>query len=270
VSIRTLRPTDIDQVRALLARDPIRHCFVSARIEERDLGDLIGYDEHGALTSILFIGANLVPVSTTSQSRSTFADWLRRRSRRSSSFVGPAEEVLDLWRMLEPSWGPAREIRPRQPVLAMQSAPAIDLDPNVRRATMADLDELVPACVAMFTEEVGIAPFRAGGEPAYRARIASLIRAGHAFVRVDQGRIVFKAEIGSVTPGVCQVQGVWVLPELRGKGMSAPAMASVVALAQQSLAPVVSLYVNDFNTIARRAYERVGFAEVDRFATVLF
>ena len=30
-----------------------------------------------------------------------------------------------------------------------------------------------------------------------------------------------------------------------------------------------SLYVNDFNTVARAAYARVGFAEVGTFATVL-
>jgi len=33
---------------------------------------------------------------------------------------------------------------------------------------------------------------------------------------------------------------------------------------------VVSLYVNDFNTPARAAYRRVGFAEVGTFMSVLF
>jgi predicted GNAT family acetyltransferase len=32
----------------------------------------------------------------------------------------------------------------------------------------------------------------------------------------------------------------------------------------------VSLYVNDFNAPARAAYERVGFREVGRYASVLF
>jgi uncharacterized protein len=33
---------------------------------------------------------------------------------------------------------------------------------------------------------------------------------------------------------------------------------------------VASLYVNAFNTPARRAYERIGFEQVGSFATVLF
>jgi hypothetical protein len=81
---------------------------------------------------------------------------------------------------------------------------------------------------------------------------------------------VFKAEVGAVCATVCQVQGVWVPPDLRGRGLSAPGMATVVRLAQATLAPIVSLYVNDYNDAARRTYERVGFSQVDTFATVLF
>jgi predicted GNAT family acetyltransferase len=43
-----------------------------------------------------------------------------------------------------------------------------------------------------------------------------------------------------------------------------------VQLARRYVAPVVSLYVNHFNTPARRAYEKVGFARIGTFASVLF
>ena len=46
-------------------------------------------------------------------------------------------------------------------------------------------------------------------------------------------------------------------------------MAAVVEQARGSIAPVVSLYVNDFNAAARAVYERVGFRRVGTFATVL-
>ena len=87
---------------------------------------------------------------------------------------------------------------------------------------------------------------------------------------IDDGHVVFKAEIGAVSDLVCQVQGVWVAPELRGQGLCAPGMSAVVALSRLHHTPVVSLYVNDFNTVARRVYERVGFRTHGDFATVLF
>jgi hypothetical protein len=47
-------------------------------------------------------------------------------------------------------------------------------------------------------------------------------------------------------------------------------MGAVVALARQSISPLVSLYVNDFNTAGRATYRRAGFAEVGEFMSVLF
>ncbi|MDQ1715417.1 MAG: uncharacterized protein QOC60_1362, partial [Frankiaceae bacterium] len=46
--------------------------------------------------------------------------------------------------------------------------------------------------------------------------------------------------------------------------------AAVVALARASIAPVVSLYVNDYNVAARRAYARIGMEEVGELASILF
>jgi predicted GNAT family acetyltransferase len=100
--------------------------------------------------------------------------------------------------------------------------------------------------------------------------VVELVRAGRSFARIDDGRVVFKAEIGAASPTACQVQGVWVDPELRGRGLSIGGMAAVVDLALDDVAPTVSLYVNDFNTAARAAYRRVGFRDVGTFMSVLF
>jgi predicted GNAT family acetyltransferase len=47
-------------------------------------------------------------------------------------------------------------------------------------------------------------------------------------------------------------------------------MASVVTMAREQIASTVSLYVNSYNTAARKAYRTVGFDESGAFATVLF
>jgi predicted GNAT family acetyltransferase len=82
--------------------------------------------------------------------------------------------------------------------------------------------------------------------------------------------VIFKAEVGAVTPQACQIQGVWVRPEYRGQGLAAPGMAAVALDAARSFAPLVTLYVNEFNQPARAAYRRAGFTEVGRFMSVLF
>ena len=135
--------------------------------------------------------------------------------------------------MLEPHWGPAREVRDDQPFMVIEGPPSIAPDPLVREVEPVELPILYPACVAMYTEEVGVPPQTGPDGTFYRSRVAELIRAGRAFARIEDGRVVFKAEVGSVGSGVCQIQGVWVDPECRGRGLAAPGMAAVVELARQ-------------------------------------
>ena len=267
-------PGDLTAVREILDADPIGQCFVASRVHRAGAdpwrlgGDLLGYFPDDELTSMVFVGANLVPVSTTESARAAFADRLRG-TRRCSSILGPAGEVLDLWRLLEVSWGPAREVRARQDLLMLDEPPLIDADTRVRPATIDELELLMPACVAMFIEEVGVSPLAGGNAGGYRARVAELIREQRALVLIEQDRVIFKAEIGVVGPAACQVQGVWVAPEFRGRGLSAPAMAAVVEHARRAFTSTVSLYVNDFNTPARKAYQRIGMHSIGTFATVL-
>jgi predicted GNAT family acetyltransferase len=99
--------------------------------------------------------------------------------------------------------------------------------------------------------------------------IAGLIRTGHTYIWSDRGRVVFKADIGSVGVGAAQVQGVWLAPALRGQGLAEPLMAAVTDQVLTRIAPEASLYVNDFNVPARATYRALGYAEVGTFSTVL-
>jgi predicted GNAT family acetyltransferase len=132
------------------------------------------------------------------------------------------------------------------------------------------VDQLFPAAVSMYTEEVGVSPLLDDGGRGYRRRIAELVKGKRAYARFVGDRVIFKAELAIVTRRTAQVQGVWVDPEFRGRGLAAPAMAAVVRDALRRVSPTVSLYVNDYNTAARHVYARCGFVSAGSFATVLF
>ncbi|MCQ1582264.1 GNAT family N-acetyltransferase [Streptomyces parvus] len=274
---RVLEPSDLGAALAILESEPVANAFVTSRVQVAGLdpwrlgGEMWGWYADGRLRSLCYSGANLVPICAGPEAVRAFADRARRAGRRCSSIVGPAEPTAQLWRLLEPSWGPAREVRANQPLMVTESpAPDVTPDPLVRRIRKNETEVLMPACVAMFTEEVGISPLAGDGGLLYQARVAELISTGRSFARIDDGKVVFKAEIGAATPQACQIQGVWVAPEHRGKGLSETGMAAVLGYALADVAPVVSLYVNDYNTPARKAYQRVGFREVGAFMSVLF
>lgn len=274
--VRVLGPADVPAVRAVIDTDPITHVFVDHRVRATRLdprwfgGQLWGYDDGTGLVSLCHASANLIPVNATPDALRAFASQAISQGRRCSALLGRNDEVRQMWELLDRDWGPARDIRPRQPFLIRTSPSPVEPDPLVRLVGEHEVDVLYPASVAMFTEELGISPEVDGGSHLYRARVAQLVAKRHAFARIEDGVVVFKAEVAAVTPNAAQVQGVWVHPAHRGRGLSAPAMAAVVQLVLADVAPVATLYVNEHNDAARRCYARVGFTEHTRFATVLF
>jgi predicted GNAT family acetyltransferase len=152
--------------------------------------------------------------------------------------------------------------------MALTSHPNCDIDAEVRQVRPDELDAYLVAAVDMFIGEVGVDPRLGDGGRGYRRRVASLIAAGRAWARFEHGQVVFKAEVGSQSPRVSQIQGVWVHPEWRGLGLGTAGTATVAAVIVAT-GRIASLYVNNFNSVARAAYDRVGFAEIGSFATVL-
>ncbi len=229
-------------------------------------------EEEGNIAGVCWIGGNIVPVAVPEAALGLLVREIRRRGRRYTSIVGPTQQVRALWRIIGSAFGRARDIRECQPHLEINTRPAINPDPLVTPTPNADFDLLFPAAVAMFTEEVGYSPLASGG--GYERRVRSLVSEGRSLSRIVHTRrgreVVFKADLGTVGFGVTQVQGVWVNPRYRGRGISAPAMAAVVNYAHHHFAPTVSLYVNDYNTAALATYARVGFVRTGTFATILF
>lgn len=274
--VRVLASADLPAFLELAGRDPVVNVFAIHRARTTNLeprwlgGEMWGRYIDGELVAACHAAANLVPIGAGVDDARAFAERAMARRRTASTIVGPQDAVRELWVQVSEQWGPGRDLRWDQRHLALSGPPAVDPDPEVRVGVRGDLPTLYPACVAMYTEEVGVSPEAGGGADLYRARVAQLVSRAWSFVRYDGEELVFKAEVACATPEAAQVQGVWVPPHRRGEGIATAGMAAVAALVRARVAPTVSLYVNDWNTPARSAYERVGFVETARFATIMY
>lgn len=263
---------EVAQVQQVFDEDPVGACMVAARVGDHGLDPVaIGgelWTRSVPTESLCFAGVNLIPMRGTAADMMVFADKVMSAPRRCSSLVGRAELVLPMWQQLAQVWGPAREVRDCQPLLTLSEAPQCAIDPAVRPVRMDELDAYVVAAVEMFIGEVGVDPRMGDGGRGYRRRLAGLIASGRAWARFEDGQVVFKAEIGAQTSRVGQIQGVWVHPEWRGRGLGAAGTATLAAAVLRS-GRTPSLYVNDFNTPARAIYRRIGFSQLGTYATVL-
>nr|WP_311153367.1 GNAT family N-acetyltransferase [uncultured Actinomyces sp.] len=226
------------------------------------------------------------------------ADHARTRLTRYGSVVGPVQDVEAVWTDLAAGGLRARQERWVQPVLVAPSPDGGLAGAVVRRrprlrwvaealhpAGPAEEKLVLPASVAMFTDELGYDPMRAGGS--YARHVSWLVATGRSYIVLDDGsgaparpegtgRVAFKTDVGAVwqapTGTVAQLTGVWTRDDLRGRGIGTAALAAVVDAVRRDHTGadgIVSLYVNDFNAAALGLYGRLGFERAGTFATML-
>ncbi|ALE07644.1 acetyltransferase [Arthrobacter sp. ERGS1:01] len=276
--VRVLVQEDTSALRTLIARDPVANVFVDSLLSQGGSAVpghpgavILGFFENdGAeLTAACWVGSNVVPIEATVAQAAFFGQWIAANWQPHASIFGPADAVLGIMDELSAAGIAAQEVRANQPLLVMDTASSLSPNPSLAPSNSRQFSEVLIAAAAMFEEEVGYSPFL-GGEENYRRRVAWLINNGYSFSHCEpDGEVIFKADLGAVTAHATQIQGVWMNPRYRGRGLSAGYMAAVVNQSQ-AVAPVTSLYVNDFNTRARAVYAKVGFEQVGTFATVLF
>ena len=273
--IRALDDGDLPGLRRILDAEPIVNAVLAARVESaatlrgaRLGGDLVGIGAPGELRAACYLGGNVLPVGGDRADWHALAEHAAAQPRLCSSIIADAEVAQALWPVLEPAWGPARMIRSRQPLLVTTSPARVPADPQLRLACLDDLDRYLPAAVAMLGEELGMAPLTGSARRAYRSRLAGLISARRAFVRLDDAATCCQ---GRGRRGLAPDREGARCRVLRtaGDGASTAAMAGVIAHAL-CLAPSVSLYVNDFNEPARRLYQRLGMHQIATLSTILF
>jgi ribosomal protein S18 acetylase RimI-like enzyme len=262
-----VRPIDRgDEAVALeaLDRNPVRDVFIASRILHDGAlttfgpSPLWGAFDDGHLRGLLHVGPNLVP-ATDDQAACEALAAAAGGLYPTRMVVGERVTVELLWSLIGPSYPAPREVRRRQFVYAVGPDLLVHARGRgiARLAERSDEDRVLRLSAAMYTEEMGENPM-ARDPDGYRRRVRMLISRGWTYVYEQAGQLQFKMDVGCASHHTAQIQGVFVPPELRGRGVGTTAMAACCDLALDRH-PGLSLYVNDFNTAAVALYERIGF-----------
>lgn len=270
--IRELNLSDLPALISNLEKDLETHLFVASRAEEvlakKSSSSILGYFEDGDLKGGVLFGPNLVPFNLSEDSAFLFGKFLNQMSLRFASIVGAKSDVEKLWLPLSNFLPSPRLIREKQKLFVLEEVLPEHQDSKIRLATLSDIDAYTSASIEMFTGEVGLAP---NDLIEYRQRVKSQISASFSYGWfAADGRVLFKVDVGSKYRGACQLQGVWLHPELRGKGYSSELLHMAINLIQKQHAQKITLYVNDFNAPAVALYERNGFVQRNLFQTIFF
>jgi RimJ/RimL family protein N-acetyltransferase len=257
---RVFEPS-LDEVLAFCAAEPVERVYLEDAAR-RGLGRFVATAGEGGLAALCHVGANVVPSGIGCAAFARTPKWGRARM-----IIGEERAVDELWRRAGRRAPAPRVDRPGQPVFVLDEPPE-DGGTELREATPADLDLLVPACAAAHEDEIGINPLE-NDPDGFRWRTRSQIGEGRSWLWAENGTILFKAEASAWTPHAVQLQQVWVDPVARGKGMAQRGMRD---LCRRLLAqvPCVCLFVRAENVPAIRVYEAIGMRRTISYRSLIF
>src|SRR6267142_953231 len=222
LTVQSLAPGHESEVLAFLAKRPIHTVIMagfirdSGLINPRNRGTFYGCrDSAGQLKGVALIG-HVTMVETESDEALELFAGLAHNYQRAHVIVGEQEKVERFWEFYSPAGQAPRRLC--RELLLEQCWPAEPREPiNLRRATLEDIEMIVPVHAQMAFDECGINPL--DRDPVgFRQRVVNRIEQGRTWVWTDQGRLIFKADVVSDTPEAIYLEGIYTNAELRGKG----------------------------------------------------
>jgi len=263
VDVIELTEDDRNEVLAFLAERPVHTVCIAGFIRDNGLvsphnrGTFYGCrNSEGRLEGVALIGHATLIEARTARAMEEFG-LVAQGYQRTHIILGEKDKVEQFWNYYADE-GQEMRLACRELLFelryAMQVRAAVE---GLRRATLEDLDKIAPVQASMAEEESGTNPLEVDPE-GFRARCARRIEMGRVWVMEEDGRLVFKADIQADTPDVVYLEGVWVNPSERGKGIGRQCLRQ---LCQDLLVRTksVCVLVNEENHRAHTFYRMCNF-----------
>ena len=171
--------------------------------------------------------------------------------------LGELEIADQFWRAYAPAGQPLRR-RCREVLFELN-----EVDGNVehlselRPATPADLHQVAAVQASLACEESGVNPLQ-NDQAGFLLRCRQRIERNRVWTFIRNGEVIFKADIISETPDVIYLEGIYVNPNHRNRGVGSRCVTQLGRLLLNRAQSIVIL-VNENRTDAHRFFHRVGF-----------
>ncbi|HEY6659985.1 MAG TPA: GNAT family N-acetyltransferase [Pyrinomonadaceae bacterium] len=140
--------------------------------------------------------------------------------------------------------------------------------PGLRPATQNDLEHVMCAQAAMAFETSGVDPLKK--DPVgFRERYLRRIEKNRVWVLMKNGRLVFKTDVIAETPEAAYIEGVYVSPEERGKGIGRDCVSALGQILLQHTRAIY-LFVEQENTQTHSFYLNLGFSVGGQYDLLYF
>jgi predicted GNAT family acetyltransferase len=266
-----LRETEQREVLTFLAQRPLHTVYMASLIRDNGIesslnrGNFYSYrGSHGHLEGIALLGHATLIEARTESSLTAFAR-LAQQSNLPYLIRGEEELVKKFWTQYEKSGQCASRVC-RELLLEQRDAPKGQEIAGLRQATLADLETVIKVNSEMLQAESGSDPLKRDPE-GFRYRTARRIARGRNWIWIEDGKLLFKADIIAETPQVVYLEGIYVDPKERGKGYGS---AGLTQLGRNLLRRTnsVCLTLNASKEKTKNFYGKAGYALRSYYDTI--
>ena len=263
VRVTRLGNNDASEVLEFLAERPIHTVAMMGLIHDNGIvsplnrGTFYGCrDLNGQLEGVALVGHATLIETVSDRALAALAQ-VARECPNTHLIMGEKERVADFWGHYSEA-GRRQRLACREWLFELSwPTEARERVTELRRATVAELELVMPIQAELACIESGINPLEVDPQ-GFRERCRRRIEQGRTWVVVENGLLVFKADVVSRTPEVIYLEGVWLRDDCRNKNLGTRFMSELMRrLLENSRS--VCLLVNETNEWAQRFYRKCGF-----------
>jgi GNAT superfamily N-acetyltransferase len=229
-------------------------------------GDFYSFrDTEGKLEGVALIGHATLMETSSSRALEAFAD-IARQCSRTHVIMAEQERIEEFWSYYS-RYGEEMRLSCREALFDLRwPIEALSQIEGLRPATMNDLDLVMPVHAQMAFEECGVNPLERDPQ-GFRERCVRRIQRGRTYVWVEEGKLIFKADIVSETPEATYLEGMYVSPEHRGKGYGQRCLSQLARILLNQTDSICIL-VNENNPEGQAFYRKAGFTLQGYYDTI--
>ncbi|HJZ80749.1 MAG TPA: GNAT family N-acetyltransferase [Pyrinomonadaceae bacterium] len=253
----------------------ILHTFVmtgwlhdNGMVNPLNRGTFYGHRNHaGELDGVALIGHTTLFEARSDEAVAAFAG-LTQECSAASALMGEEKKVKQFLNYYI-SGRPAPRLACREQLFEQRHKQQLGEEiPGLRLATTAELDLVTSVHAQLAKAETGVNPLDVDPN-GFRMRCARRVHQDRVWVNVQDGQLLFKADVITQLPEVTYLEGVYVAPEQRGNGFGASCMRQLTNhLLDHSKS--VCLLIKEQNAAASACYRKAGYQLREYYETLFF
>ena len=234
---------------------------------EYNRGRYFGYrNENGELEGVALIGHSTLIEARSEEALLAFAIEARRSETPINLMMSEGRVIERFWDYYKDDGAEPRHVFTEK--LFELNFPFLvqSCEWNITTARPEEIDQIAEAHAEVAWIESGDNPLEKDSD-GFLDRCMRRIEQGRTFVVFEDGKLLFKADIVAETEKVIYLEGIYVSPEMRGRGIGPRCLSKLSTMLLEKAENICMLSNLKFES-AHRSFEKAGYRSADCCTTI--